>query len=108
MAPPKRSTNSWRPLTSSYTDANRADANGELQVRALRRPVAAQTVDRVDRKTKGPHRARQVVLDGLVGSLKIAVAQRFGNAAMLVHDRRHALRIASHRLADHPHLTVAQ
>jgi hypothetical protein len=49
-----------------------------------------------------------VVLDGLVAPLKIAVAQRFGDAVMLVHDRRHAPPIASHRFAGHPHLTVAQ
>jgi hypothetical protein len=52
---------------------------------------SAIAVGRLGRETKRPQRAREVRLHGLQSLLEIAVAQCFGNAAMLVKDRRHPL-----------------
>jgi len=61
----------------------------------------------LDGKPQRAHRARQVHPEGLLGPLEIAVAHRFGDSAMLVHDRRGSL-IVHHQFTVHSRLTVAQ
>jgi hypothetical protein len=54
---------------------------------------SATAVGRLGCEPKRPQRAREVGLHGLQSPLEIAVAQCFGNAAMLVKDRRHPLAV---------------
>jgi hypothetical protein len=53
--------------------------------------TGSAAVGRLGREPKRPQRAGEVGLHGLQSPLEIAVAQCFGNAAMLVKDRRHPL-----------------
>ncbi len=54
---------------------------------------SATAVGRLGHEPKRPQRAREMRLHSLQSPLEIAVAQCFGNAAMLVKDCRHPLAV---------------
>lgn len=84
---------------------SRSTDDGDVQ---RGRTPQCHKLDRVDGEHEGAHGAREVSLHRVPGPVEVAVAQRFGDGAMFVHDRRHALCVAGHRFADHSHETVAQ
>src|ERR1700737_3057721 len=95
------STCSWSTRASHH--GVRCEDAGTLSSRATATTVGR----RLDGKSQRAHRARQVRPHGLLGPLEISVAHRFGDNAMLVHDRRGSLMV-HHQFTVHSRLTVAK